>query len=595
FKIDDLALFFALAIARDPNDPHDPLLDDPSRDATTRSKASFIEQMTDSTLRTVVNNVPFTSADDFLQGSLATDIPGFTEFPTPQAAARSLFLDYAHQSSFMQNTIDMNGVLCADGDPFIQVHNDSIFAWEAPDPSGDTFYDAVRPLLRAFVKHDECLQRDPSSGWCMQSQNAVKIFLDLMSLLHEHWASQQSTNMGYPFQASDRTMPRFSTGDGLVTYEPLLGDVMLNSDLVPSMIHLAPTLQAATLDGDGASPPALPALLATAQWALDPGLDHAGLAYRSGATTTVESDGTTQVARITPYYLIADAYAAKRAQLAAAPVDRQGAWRAATATLVDEMLTMERVSGSWRAKNRKLHGVTVALVDFLLGRYDAHAAAGDLDAWVHGNLIGDLGDAIGGPTFAALADLTAKLEASPDALGKLYAMLQPLVDPANEPTFTTTLTGAGDLLQVLLDDADLVPIAHTLASVVDPASGAATAQLKLLKKARALDPNRPMPGDTTHVATLVQVIRNLFQEPAGHGATPIAQLADAIAEVNRCLAHDDQLCGGIASAPAAGSDLIGDDYRHVLGEIRSFLVDEQRGFQRFIEIVKSRNVGAPPM
>jgi hypothetical protein len=581
FEIDDLALFFALAIARDPNNPHDPLLDDMSRNETTRSKASFIAQMTDSTLVWAVNHVPFTSPDDFLQGSLATHIPGFTEFPTPQAAARSLFLDQAHQSSFMQGAID--SVTCSDGDNFIDVHNDSIFSWEVAtpgDPNGDNFYAAVRPLMRAFVKHDECLD-----DACSSKQNAVKIFLDLMALLHEHWGTPRAMNFGNGFQSTDRTMPRFATGDGMLSYEPLLGDILGKSDLVPSMINLSPTLQGLTVDGN----PGLPALLDTAQWVFDPKLTPAGLTYRiGGATTTVESDGVTPVPRATPYYLLADAYAKKRAQLAAAPDDQQGAWRAATATMVDEMLTVDSTNGH-KLKNRLLHGVTLALVDYLLGRLQHHADAGDLDDWIHTTLIGDLAGKVGSPTFAALVDLTAKLEGSPQTLAKVYAMLQPLVDAqASDATFTSALTGTADLLQVLLDDADLVAVAHTLASVVDPASGATTAQLSLLKKARALDPNRPMAGDTMHSATLIQVLRNMFQETPNHGPLPISTLGDAIGEVNRCLAHDDKLCAAVTAPPATGSDFVGADYRHLFGEIQSFLVDEERGFTRFIAIVKNR-------
>jgi hypothetical protein len=589
FQIDDLGLFFVLAMA-----DHSVTASQYAHDYrydTTYSKASFREQITDSTLRGLLYDDDQThillfgdTTDQFMSGQLMTKIPGFTRFPQPQALARSLFLDYNHESSFLQSTIDP--VRCSDGDLFIDVHNDSIFAWEARPAvaGGDSFYDAVQPLVTAFAMHDECVD-----DACSAKRNAAKIFVDLMATLHVYWASQQSSYFGHTYQSSDPSQPRYSTGDGVVTYEPLLADVFGNSDLIPSMINISPTLEWMTLDGDGASPRALPTLSDTLSYVFDPAVTPASLTYRNGMTSTVRSDGTTPVPRATPYYLIADAYAEKRAQLDAAPADRQGAWRAATATLVDEALTVATVNGMHQAKNRRMHAVTLALIDFLESRYDAHAAAGDVDAWLHQNLIGDLVDAVQGPLFAALSDLTARIEGDPDALGKIYGLLGSLVDTSNDAGFTTSLTGLGDLLQVLLDDDELIPIAHTLASVVDPASGATATQLKLLKKARALDPNRPAPDDTMHAATLMTVLRNLFQQPPNNAPTPISDLGDAIAEVNRCLAPDQGACKSVALPAVAGSDMVGGDYRHMLGEIQSFLSDEQRGFQRFIAIVKSRN------
>jgi hypothetical protein len=291
--------------------------------------------------------------------------------------------------------------------------------------------------------------------------------------------------------------------------------------------------------------------------------------------------GVTPGPRVTPYLLMADAYAAKRNALAKAPPDRQGAWNAATRVLVDEALTVDSSGGTHKVKNRRLHGVTSALIDFLVARLDAHNSVGDVPSWVQTNLVGDISDALDGPLFAGLVDLTARFEGDPDTLSKLYGLLQSIVDPSNDAVFTTALTATADIVQLLTDDPDLVPLAHALGPIMDPTAGALPAQLKLLKKAHDLDPNAPMAGQGTtgnapaRHATLVTVLQNLLGERPMHGPTPMSDLADAIAQVNRVDARKP-------------GDLDAADYGHLLGEVRDFLIDEKRGFMRFVQIIKSR-------
>ena len=52
-------------------------------------------------------------------------------------------------------------------------------------------------------------------------------------------------------------------------------------------------------------------------------------------------------------------------------------------------------------------------------------------------------------------------------------------------------------------------------------------------------------------------------------------VADVLSELNRV-------------APGQGGPLSGDDYKSILGEVKGFLIDEQRGFLRFLNIVKAR-------
>src|SRR5262249_34949986 len=156
-----------------------------------------------------------------------------------------------------------------------------------------------------FARHDECLARDPKTQQCTKTQNAAKIFVDILAMLHTHWASSQSRYFGHTYQATNAAAPRFSYPDNVVSYEPLVAEVLGQSDLVPAVIALSPTLNTMTIDGKVGSPAARPYVLGTARYLFAFG-SAKGVAYRDGSTSTVRSDGVTPVPVVTPYYLMAD-------------------------------------------------------------------------------------------------------------------------------------------------------------------------------------------------------------------------------------------------------------------------------------------------
>ncbi|MSP63735.1 MAG: hypothetical protein EXR72_25995 [Myxococcales bacterium] len=569
FRIPDLGLFFAMSMA------DKGLIDDKSRPET-RNTGSFRENITDPGMKALV----FDSGVGDLLIEQLTGISGFTRFPTSPAAARSLFLDPAHQSAFMKDSTDP--IKCVDGDRFLDVHNESIFAWEQTYPNnpspfkGDTFYDAMRPIMNAFAKHDECTGRD-GNGNCNQRKNALKIFLDMIGVLHAHWGSPKSAYFGQIYQSKDPDKPRYSAGSNIVSYERLTGEVMGVGDLIPALIGLSPTLRTMTLDGTAATPPARPALVKTFSYLFDPSAAPGELAYRSGKTATVRSDGKPGP-RVTPYYLLADAYARRRAAIAGTDAEHRDAWNRATTTLIDQSLTIENMGGQYQMKNRRFHGITVVLIDFLLSRLAAHSSAGDRAKWVHKQLTADVSDVVESPIFAALADLVAQLEKNAPARDALYALLNYLVNPKNEASFTTSLTVLADQFQLFLDDPDVVPIARAVGSAIavdGPDAGAVENQLRFLRRARRLDPNCPKGAEKGKNCTLITVLRNLFQDTPSR-ISPASEVADAIAEVDR-------------ATPGAGGDYVPDDYKAIFNNIHEFLVDEQRGFIHFVNIVKNRS------
>jgi hypothetical protein len=565
FQVDDLGLLYVTAMSSVNTNTHNAFFnEDFPQSAQTLS--NFCDYIKPAAVKTV--------APAIIEGSaLGTGINGFTCTPSPHALNVSLFLtasDKAAHNPLLNNTTD--DITCSDTDKFIDVHNKSIFAWEAPmatHPEAKDFYDAVQPLVDAFVLHDECIARDPATNNCTKTQNAGKIFVDLFATLHTHYGSPQSTYFGHSYQATNPAGTRFAHLDNVVSYEPLLTEVLGQADLVPSIIGLTPTLISISTDGTPVSSSktrAQDALVATAQYLLDP-VDAKlnGVAYRDGSTSTVMSDGMTPVPQATPYYLLADAFAHKRAALAAATMQQSQSWKSSTSNLVDQMLTVVKNGTGYQLQNRRIHAITLVLIDFLRSRLTSHAKAGDVITWTHQTLTQNLTDILGGPVFAALTDFTAKVESDPDARTQLYGLLSYLVDEANnDAAFQVALTTLADQVQTFMDDPNLVPVAHVLGSAVDPTTNTVNDQLTLVKKSHDLDVKR----------ALLTVLRNLYQQNA-MGGYPASDLADILSELNR--AH-----------PGMGGPLAAEDYKSILGEVRDFLLDDQRGFTRFLDIVKAR-------
>jgi hypothetical protein len=556
FEIDDLALFYILNMQTNAS---------AASNASAKAGADFCGHLT-------TNNVLITGGcySGLIEGPLGANINGFKQFPTPAALNRALFLKRGVDgNTFMDNTTDNQP--CADGDLFKDVHDKSLFAWEARmvnAPSGNpnaTFYTAIAPVVDAFAKHDECVTRDPNTQACIKTQNAAKILVDLFAMLHTHWTSPQGSNFGHVFQATNPAAPRFSYPDNVVSYEPLLAEVLGQADLVPAVLALAPTLNTMTIDGKVGSPAARPYVIGSARYIFQPGAAK-GIAYRSGATSTVRSDGVTTVPYVTPYYMMADAFAHKRAALANAGAAQATAWKASTSALVDQLLTVQKnANGTYQFANRRFRAISMLMVSFTRGRIAAHTKAGDLDTWVHQTLTQDITDHLGGPTFAALADFTAKVEADPEARTQLYDLLQYLVNEAdNDLVFQTALTTLADQVQMFLDDPDLIPVARVMGAALDPKNGTVDAQVTLMKRSHDLDTNK----------ALLTILRNLYRQDSD-GIYPASNLADVLSELNR-------------AQPGQGGPLSGDDYHSILNEVKGFLIDDQRGFTRFLNIVKAR-------
>jgi hypothetical protein len=594
FEVDNGALFYTQSIAclRNANGTttYDPKIGRCTPKAYLRLKTENMPGW----LSTIVSAV----GEDYLL-SFATKIDGMSTHPTTEAVNRQMFV-YPMPGSLglMQDPgVDVDGHIVPDhldgnGQLVTGYHQNILFAWEQQHPQFSCnentdpcyFYQSFRPTVQAFADHD-----------------SEKLFLDILSTLHRHWASRSSKT----FQFANPKAPDFAWGSAAVTWEPLIAEVLKKGELFDALCDLGAALKSLKLS-DGTS--AKIGLTLAAQGLLDPARTP-GLAYRDGRTQSYTTDSKNPITGgVSPFYLLADAFAAKRAQLAklaTGPNARLAtAWNQSTSDLVDIFLGVEKYvdsdgRSSWRFSNRRLPVVAQVVVDFLRGRLAVHKTRGDTDAWLSQELPADVERVLAGPAFARAADLIRILDTQPAAKKALYDLASYLItELTGSSTFRTAITGLADVIQMVLDDDDLVPVAHALGRALDPARGLIPAALRFLWPALDADsadgcsPNAPKCGQGERCITLgggesrcsremlTHVLRNAWKEQSP-GKSPVQTLLDLSTELHRLV-------------PGAGTPYTGADFAEAFRQARDFLVNTETGLVKFFEIIKARCDGPCP-
>jgi hypothetical protein len=581
FKLDELALYYLLSMADDSVKARDPY-------------TNFLNSITDPGLKTQAQIIDGLGLLDNLLG-----IPGFGKYPTPAMLARMLFQDDSKRSEFFKTTLDFGpcsparpGTLCSNQNhSWVSHYDGGLFGLEAVHPrdaagklkQSVNFYTAFRPIVNAFAKHDECIQRSPS-GTCEKSRNAGQILVDLLAVLHRHWPTAQSRFFSAPGYEPQQ---QYSGGS---RYEPLIAKLMGAGDLWPSTRALLVMLAQVTTD-DGSNLPLSTVVARLGRWLLDPEALRLGgpLHFRDGRTVALRNDGKptfspradpvivdvlpgSAAGKVTPFDLLADAYHKKRARLGEDPV-AAAEWQAAMSGLGDLYLTARpQGGGAYKLATPRLRPIALAALDLLRDRVSAHGSAMDLPSWVRGSLYPDIEQALTGPLWAASADLVTQVATSQPAKTQLYRLLAAvLADPGptsrDAARFQALLYAAADGIQLLADDGDLVPMVRPLAPLLAPA--VAGGVLGILR--------RSLPSDDKQV--LQKLGQNLFA-PDPSGRYPAFYLGEALSEINR---------SGAGQPGVWGTAFTADDYQALLATVGSFLRDERRGVRRLLDIINTRH------
>lgn len=482
---------------------------------------------------------------------LMTGIDGMSSHPTTEAINRLMFIDPLPTTL----ALAQDPAVDIDGHQVNTYHVGSLLSWEVPHPQYSCsnndpchFYDAIRPLIQAFADHD-----------------AEVLFLDLIRVLHRHWPSKQSKT--HQFTAPGK--PDFAHGTASVRYEPLIVDLM-QTDLMPALSALGPVLDKLKLS-DGR--PAKRALVLTVSFLVDP-TRSPGLTYRDGTKQSKTNAGEIVAGGVSPFYLLADALAAKDAALARLRTSDRlvaDAWDSSTSDLVDIFLEVEGTGVNKRFKNRRIVPAARLVLELARERIKAHRQLGDSDSWLGQELPGAIERRLSSPVVARAADFLRIVEQDTRVRDAIYGLVGYLIDEANRnPTFRATVSGIVDMVQLLLDDADIVPVLRAFGEALSPKNGLMRAALRFLDPAVALDDNR----------TLCGILRNAYKEQSP-GKSPIQTLLDLATELHRV-------------KPGEGTPYSGADFREALAQSRDFLENQHTGLEKFFEIVKNRCGGPCP-
>jgi hypothetical protein len=434
----------------------------------------------------------------------------------------------------------------------------------------------------------------------------------MMDIVHKHWQDAAGTADECLLGVDPNTgAPVTCSKDGADSYEPLLAQIFFSDMLmaahdvvnvvkgitIPTCAKADPTTHLCSQAGptlDGIS------VLANSTRALvDPDRARAaGLVDRRGNVTSQRNDGTTNP-QVTPLYLVLEALNAMDkafADYAAAnPQDtgRQAQWRRARSQLVDQFLSVNGENTPTQSfADPSLPKIVPALIDAARAQLAAHCPPPYTSCpWASHDLWTNAATTMGGPTFAATMDLQEAIRQDAPARTETEKLLSYLVDAASSnDALAELLASADDLVQVMRDDANLVPLYHVLAAAAVPSQtdaqgnvqeGVIDASTALLSRvagrafdasgteicARELDPNAVLNVALAHLVTPMT-------GPGGQPSeTPLEVILDAISDVNR-------------ASPGAASKLDGQDYANVANELSEFLLDDQRGMEQFYEIVR---------
>lgn len=465
---------------------------------------------------------------EFLSG-----IEGLSNCPTPQALNRVLFLDPQPQLLVDLIAPPTNRF----GEKLAEIHAGSVVAWELGE-----FYELVQPLAQVFVDHGK-----------------EQLFVNLLVALHNHWPSRDSEN----HQQEDPEGANYAFGSNLVSFEPIIVEVLDRNLLMPALANGAALLETLSVNGK----PATDVLRNAGNFMLNP---LPGLTTRTGATMITRPDGTV-VTELAPWHLLAGSVTDVLDAIDASG-PRGEAFENGLSEAVDIFLRGEREpeDGPWRFRNPRVRGVGLILIDFLDTRLQVHDTAGDRETWLTQELPADIEDLLAGPFVAGASDLVDALDQDPMARKALEGLLAYALNEGRDPdAFGSMITATIDVLQlVLLAQGEIVPLARGIGVVLDPARG-------------WLDPLLTLAAATGQADTqgvLAQTLRNLFTEhEPGH--TPIGDIIDGIAAVQRV-------------APRAELDAryTVPDYQAVLSGIADFINDEKRGLLKFVRVIQGRHL-----
>lgn len=569
-----------------------------------------LKALMNSPLTNVVGGV-----DQFLQTQ--SGIAGFDTHPTVPGVARLVYFDTPHDSdpgdtnpntqqtaTFLSGIIDPVPTMVCDPAPFTDSDGTVLNLRKC-----STFADSIRgrdPGYLFPIEQFDFVQNVQPLAAAFDDHKSSLLFVDLFDTLDVHWADSQ-----VPTTECDPTQPRsnarWCSQDGAVSYEPLLVDVLTNTDVMQALHDTVPIIANTMVTHCDAQDPTTHVCTKSSQLdgvqvlsqalrvMVDPALNQ-GLTDRHGVQTAPRNDGTTNP-QVTPIYLFIDALKGIDASFAAwaqahPSDDRQPAWKAARSQLVDEFFSVNGTGASSSWANPGIQAILPPLLDAIESQILAQCPDRSSRAactWWTQQMPQNLADVVGGPTFAAVMDLIDAVRQDPNSRQELEKLVQYFMSASSPGDVrASAMTAAVDVLQILNDDPNLTPLYHAGAGVLGGPvlddhgkvvrRGLADAGIEALARifAAAHDPQGEevcsMEIDPNQA--IDSVLSSLVTPMSATQATPLEVLSDVAADVNRAY-------------PGSPLKLDGADYANIANEISEFCLDPGRGLEQVYAVVRA--------
>ncbi|HEY6882242.1 MAG TPA: hypothetical protein VI299_29630 [Polyangiales bacterium] len=559
--------------------------------------------------RTILGTAELKLQSETLQGTMSTLLPlmGMTQDqlmerqtfirglsvapPKPEGIARMVFSPFvAYQNDLLDLTPSRDGKLIVD------LHRDTISAWELNDPvSGASYYTALAPFLSAM---------DPTRG---QGDSNLDLYGNIISLAHKHWSSRATDTTvrdceeGSSPLACNENAALFSFQSNLVSYEELIAEALVDARLMSRLRDLSRALSAIHLpsgkDGITVLTETAFNLLQPRRSCLDYDCKANPLRARDGRTATTTNTGR-PIDELSPLYLLLDALNAIDARLEGPMAERLRPWRDARSRIIDTFFDVERSAPEqWRFKSQRGRAILSESLAFLQTRLTQYRAEQDactagpcrqVHDWAF-SLAPRLATALGQPVSAAALRLLESLRDLPSApAAKLFDLAVYLTtEQAGDDTFQAMLLGTADLLQLLTDTENLSPVmafgSRALAANASEVASGDKAELAIeagtLEKALGLVRSLQdlAPESAGQKSTLAKLLARLASPYGKTSETPLDVIIETIAAVNRAAPAEQ------GSGPMSRADL-----RSVLDETSQFLQGKRHGLERLYDVIQSR-------
>ena len=544
------------------------------------------------------------SPDTLFESSSGLD--GMTLHPTPQALNRLVWFgtssdqwgalpdfDALNQGTKTESFIhalmepagssvcppNANGVgACPTQDDLLRLRDrNSIFTWERFG-----FYAYLRPMLTAFV-NSGC---NADVSFCDPTNlSGENMFIDIVDTLYRHYPGQdhgpECNSQGNP-----KTNKKYCSAAGINRYEPIL-QKSLKTDLMPALHEFAIaahdvskiTIQRGPKKGQTLSGAEVLELTTKILFSQDYA-QSVQMRDRNGQKAAKWTDGTSQ-AQLTGFNLFTDALHKIDTSFAANGEDgalRQKMWKRGRSQLVDGFLAVQGNGAAAHFKSKGTVPILVALLKLVRQQLNANCPTRENGVeckWAKVDFGQKLADTISGPLFASMVDMTESVRQDDGARREMERYLAYLLASASDgDTLQATLASMVDVMQVLTDDAKLSPIIRAAAVAAKPQGetdpGCADRTIRVLK---ALTADK---YDPYHA--LDPILRNLvtpIDDGAGSTLSPIEIIMDSIADIDR-------------QDPSVEDPLAPADYALILGNVRDFMTDKNRGLEQFYSIIQKR-------